>query len=286
LPEGAIVYCCFNGTHKISRFTFQRWMEVMRAVPGSVLWLLDAQQTVQERLRASASELGVDGSRLIFAPRLKNSLHLARYPLADIFLDTAPYGAHTTASDALWMGVPVVTFSGRGFASRVCGSLVRAAGLPELVSETPREFVKTAIALAQDPILLRDTRERLIAGRATCTLFDTDLLTRRLEALYREMCLEAEGGALPRPDLTNLETYLDIGAGLPHEVEETSTIADLDGLYRAELAKRHMMRPAPADLRIWTQEAIESSERTFAHALAMSVNAQISASGQTIKRIA
>jgi hypothetical protein len=286
LPDGAIVFCCFNGTHKISRFTFERWMEIMRAVPGSVLWLLDAQPAVQERLRANATALGVEGARLIFAPRLKNSLHLARYPLADIFLDTAPYGAHTTASDALWMGVPVVTFSGRGFASRVCGSLVRAAGLPELVSESPREFVETAIALARDPARLRETRERLMKGRATCTLFDTDLLTRRLEGLYREMCLEAEGGALPRPDLTNLETYLDIGAGLPHEVEETSTIADLDGLYRAELAKRHMMRPAPADRRIWTQEAIESSERTFAHALAMSGKAQIAAPGQTIKRIA
>jgi predicted O-linked N-acetylglucosamine transferase (SPINDLY family) len=268
LPDDAVVFCCFNGTHKISRFMFERWMEILRAVPEGVLWLLDAQPAVQQRLRNAAAALGVDGARLLFSPRLKNSAHLARYPLADVFLDTSPYGAHTTASDALWMGVPVVTFSGRGFASRVCGSLVRSAGLPELVSETPRGFVETAIALARDPAWRRSLRERLVRNRSTCVLFDTDLLTKRLEELYKTMCVEYEGGALPRPDLTNLDAYLDIGGGLPHEVQETAAVAAYEEIYRDALASRHLNRPLPADRRIWTHEAIESAERAFARRIA------------------
>lgn len=270
LPHDAFVYCCFNGTHKISRFSFERWMKIMRGVPGSVLWLLDAQASVQERIRNSAAALGVDGSRIVFTPRLKNSMHLARYALADAFLDTAPYGAHTTASDALWMGVPVVTFSGRGFASRVCGGLVRAAGLPELVADSPEGYVDVAISLGNDPVRAKALRRRLLDNRSTSTLFDTDLLARKLEGLFHEMVLEYQGGALPKPDLANLETYLDIGVRMPHETEETTAIADYEGLYVRALAARHAMRPIPADRRLWTNAAIEMAERSFACALASS----------------
>lgn len=279
LPENAFVYCCFNGTHKISRFSFERWMRIMREVPNSVLWLLDAQASVQDRIRNMATSLGVDGSRIIFTPRVKNSMHLARYPLADAFLDTAPYGAHTTASDALWMGVPVVTFSGRGFASRVCGGLVRAAGAPELVAESPEGFVEIAVGLGRDPARAKALSRRLLEMRWTSTLFDTDLLAGKLEGLYREMVLEYQGGALPVPDLSNLDTYLDIGVRLPHETEETTRIADYEGVYRSALAARHAMRPIPVDRRIWTQEAKELAERSFARALAASQQSAASASG-------
>lgn len=290
LPDGAFVYCCFNGTHKISRFSFERWMNILREVPGSVLWLLDAQASVQDRIRAAAAALGVDGSRIIFTPRVKNSMHLARYALADAFLDTAPYGAHTTASDALWMGVPVVTFSGRGFASRVCGGLVRAAGLPETVADSPDGYVEIAIALGRDPARTKNLSRRLLENRSTSVLFDTDLLTSKLEGLYREMVLEYQGGALHKPDLANLDVYLDIGVRLPHEAEETAKIADYDGVYLAALAARHAMRPIPADRRLWTQSAIDEAERSFAKALASSTGAAQSASGvpglATLKRTA
>ena len=137
LPESAFVFCCFNGTHKITRFTFERWMEILHEVPESVLWLLDTTEETKTRLRQHAVSKGIGGERLIFAPKMQNAAHLARYALADLFLDTVPYGAHTTASDALWMGVPVLTLSGRSFASRVCGSLVRSAGIKELVVLSP-----------------------------------------------------------------------------------------------------------------------------------------------------
>jgi predicted O-linked N-acetylglucosamine transferase (SPINDLY family) len=119
--------------------TFDRWMEILKRTPGSVLWLLDRQSPRPTPACATQAEAARRRpQRLIFAPKQQNADHMARYPLADLFLDTAPYGAHTTASDALWMAVPVLTWSGRGFASRVCGSLVRSAGLPELVVDTPR----------------------------------------------------------------------------------------------------------------------------------------------------
>jgi predicted O-linked N-acetylglucosamine transferase (SPINDLY family) len=282
LPDGAFVFCCFNGTHKISRFAFERWMEIMRGVPNSVLWLLDAQPPVMQRMRESASALGVSGDRIIFTPRIKNALHLARYPLADAFLDTAPYGAHTTASDALWMGVPVVTFSGRGFASRVCGSLVRGAGLPELVADSPKGFVEIAIGLGQNPARAKTMRERLLSARRTSILFDTDLLTAKLEDLYREMILEYRGGALPKPNLDNLAHYLDIGARLPHEAEEMTGVADYEGIYSRAMAERHAMRPIAPDQRIWTPSAIEAAERAFARALAEASSPAAAAQGAAL----
>jgi len=257
LPDEAFVFCCFNAAHKITSFSFERWMEILRQTPNSVLWLLDYNTETNARLRAAAEERGVSSERLVFAPKIVNTRHLARYPLADLFLDTIPYGAHTTASDALWMGVPVLTLPGRCFASRVCSSLVRAAGIPELVCDTQEHFVRRAIALATtDRLGLAALREKLIAGRDTCTLFDIDLLARKLEALYAQMAHEYRAGALPQPDISNLPDYLRVGASFNHDAVEIGLSADYHGHYLAELAKRALRRPLSADTRLWAGTAI------------------------------
>jgi hypothetical protein len=191
---------------------------------------------------------------------MQNAFHLARYALADLFLDTAPYGAHTTASDALWMGVPVLTLSGRSFASRVCGSLVRSAGLPELVCEYPHEFVARAISLGKNPAEVRGYRARLLAGRDTCTLFDMDKLTASLEGLYREMCDDHVHGRLPKPDLTNLPAYFEAGIEHDHEAIEMQAVADYHGFYKSELARLHRMWPLHADNRLWTHADIAKAD--------------------------
>lgn len=253
LPDDAFVFCCFNASHKFTRFTFERWMEILKATEGSVLWLLDYAPETNQRLREEAQARGVDGSRLIFAPKLPNPRHLARYPLADLFLDSTPYGAHTTASDALWMGVPVLTWAGRCFSSRVCGSLLTAAGLADLVTETPEEFVTRAIHLAgQGRGELEVIRARLLATRDTCTLFDVAKLSRSLEALYRQMRDDYLSGNLPQPNLTNLEAYFEIGVAQDHETREMGAVTDYNGFYQAHLARRHYHHPMPADGRLWS----------------------------------
>lgn len=261
LPEDGFVFCCFNAPHKITRYSFDRWLDILRQTPSSVLWLLDYNSETNARLRAYASEHGIASERLVFAPKTANPLHLARYPLADLFLDTLPYGAHTTASDALWTGVPVLTWSGRSFASRVCGSLVRAAGAPELVCETAEHFVARAVALA-GPARgeLASLRERLIAGRDTCALFDIDRLARELEALYARM-RDAHGrGALPRPALDNLPAYLAAGVSFDHDAIEIGNAGDYHGLYLEKLARLHTQRPMQPDGRLWTEAAIKAAE--------------------------
>ena len=247
LPEDALVFCCLNGMQKITALTFQRWMIVLRHVADSVLWLLTGTDEANAQLRAKAAELGVAPERLIFAPKKPNPDHLARYPLADLFLDTFPYGAHTTASDALWMGVPVLTLKGRGFAARVCASLVHAAGLPELVCSTPNEYVVRAIGLGTDRARLADLRRRLIAGRDTCTLFDTPRLVRALEARYAEMLRSA----VPVPDLRNLDIYRDVALDndLPNmELLDDATYRDH---YQNKLAAFDAVFPIQPDNRLW-----------------------------------
>lgn len=257
LPEDKFVFCCFNAAHKVTRFSFERWLEILRQTPDSVLWLLDYGAETNKRLAAYASERGVDGSRLIPAPKLANPHHLARYPLADLFIDTIPYGAHTTASDALWMGVPVLTLSGRSFASRVCGSLVRAAGVPELVCASQNEFVSRAAALAtSDRVTLASYRERLLTNRDTCALFDIDGLARGIEKLYRQMADEYRAGAMPQPNLRGLDAYLDIGAAYDHDAAEIGLLADYEGYYRDAIAARHRARPLSPDGRLWTETEI------------------------------
>ena len=260
LPDDAFVFCCFNGPQKFSRFSVERWFEILRRTPNSVLWLLNCPQETKLRLQAYTQHAGIDPARLIFAPKMRNQNHLARIPLADLFLDTVPYGAHTTASDALWMGVPLLTLSGRSFASRVCGSLVRSAGLPELVVETPQAYVETAVALANDPAAIAAFKARLAAARDRCTLFDTDLLVTRLEALFVDMCRDYWRGALPRPDLSNLDLYLEAGVEWDHDQEEVLAVADYDGSYKQRLAQRHQRRPIKVDTRLWSESDIAIAE--------------------------
>ncbi len=255
LPDDAFVFCCFNASHKFTRFSFDRWMEIMRGTENSVLWLLDYSTETNQRLREQAEARGVAGSRLHFAPKLPNPRHLARYPLADMFLDSVPYGAHTTASDALWMGVPVLTWSGRCFASRVCGSLLRSAGLPDMVCDTPDDFVSRAIHLAgKGRGELEIVKARLEANRDTCTLFDVAKLSRNLEGLYRQMRDEYLAGKLHQPRLSNLDAYFDIGVAQDHEAREIGALTDYDGFYTAQLARRHYHHPMDADGRLWNGE--------------------------------
>jgi len=256
LPADGVVFCCFNGAQKISRFTFDRWMEILKRTPGSVLWLLKHAPETDARLGDEAEARGVARERIVFCAKLANPYHMARYGLADLFLDTSPYGAHTTASDALWMGVPVLTLSGRSFASRVCGSLVRSAGLPELVCETPEDFIEQAVALAADPARLKGLRARLEASRDTCVTFDMDLLTCELEALYQRMCEDHQAGLTPQPDLSNLDAYLEVGVQSNPDVEEMLVVKDYHERYIQALAARHRMRPLPADNRLWTPAQI------------------------------
>ncbi|WP_159997054.1 hypothetical protein [Roseomonas sp. 18066] len=253
LPDDATVFCSFNGTQKVTPFVFARWMAILRGVPGSVLWLLKSSEEVDIRLRALATEHGIDPARLVFAPLANNRDHVARYPLADLFLDTAPYGAHTTASDALWMGVPVLTTPGQSFASRVCGSLVRAAGLPELLCSDGEDYVRRAIALGQDRAQLAEYRDRLLANRQTSVLFDTELFVARFEELFDGIWADVMAGRLPRPDLSNLESYLEIGVGLDHESVEFGP--GFDAAYRGAIARRHRFTPFPGDARLWPQDS-------------------------------
>ncbi|MFT4076375.1 MAG: tetratricopeptide repeat protein [Asticcacaulis sp.] len=252
LPENAFVYCCFNGTHKITKFTFDRWLDILTRVPDSVLWLLSGAEASHGRLKAYAEGRGIDPERIIFADKKANPHHLARYQLADLFLDTTPYGAHTTCSDALWMGVPVLTLSGRTFASRVCGSLVKASGLPdELVCTKAEDYVDRAVAIGRGHSDLKAWREHLLANRLSSTLFDTTKLVRHLEDLYAGMWQTCLDDKLPQPDLANLGTYFDLALQHDHEAIEVQTLADYKGFWREKLAKRHAYRPIPHDQRLW-----------------------------------
>ena len=196
LPPG-FVFCCFNNNHKITPEMFGIWMRLLGAVEGSALWLLRDNDAVIANLRREASARGIGPERLVFAPRTDPATHLARHRLADLFLDTLPYNAHTTASDALWMGLPVLTLAGSTFAGRVAASLVGAAGLPELITRSPAEYEALALHLARAPAALAEIATKLRANRDTCALFDTARMTRSLEAAYTEMWQRAQRGLPP-----------------------------------------------------------------------------------------
>jgi predicted O-linked N-acetylglucosamine transferase (SPINDLY family) len=187
LPARGFVFCCFNNSYKITPPTFDVWMRILRQVEGSVLWLIEDSPMAAGSLRREAERRGVRAERLVFAQRMALPDHLARHRNADLFLDTLPYNAHTTASDALWVGLPVLTCPGEAFASRVAASLVSAAGLPELIARTPVEFEALAIALASDRARLEQVRAKLLANRPTAPLFDTPRFARHIEAAYAEM---------------------------------------------------------------------------------------------------
>ena len=186
LPEGAFVYCCFNNTYKLTPSQFDAWMHILQQVEGSVLWLLGDTPSTQQNLQNRAKATGVDPERLVFASRVSYGDYMARYPCADLFLDTFPFNAGTTASDALWMGLPLLTYSGQSFASRMAGSLLHAVGLPELVAPDIDGYTALAVMLGKDRQRLRELRDRLQSNRDSCTLFDTPKLVRALEDQYRK----------------------------------------------------------------------------------------------------
>jgi len=185
LPEQAFVFCCFNNSWKIAAPVFAIWMRLLQQVPESVLWLLDSPAS--ENLRAQAASHGVDAGRLVFAPKLPPDQHLARHHAADLFLDTLPYNAHTTCSDALYAGLPVVTCYGKAFQARVAASLLKAIDLPELVTTRPEDYEALALELANNPPLLQATREKLRRNRTTTPLYDSDRFRRNIEAAYEAM---------------------------------------------------------------------------------------------------
>ena len=197
LPPTGVVFCSFNHDYKILPAVFAVWMRLLLQVPGSVLWLMSRSERSQRNLRASAQAAGIDPDRLVFAqrvPRVED--HLARYRVADLFLDTHPYNAHSTAADALLAGLPVLTCSGQSFPSRVAGSLLQAAGLPELVTHTVADYEQLALALARDPDRLAALKARLVERQRDSALFDVDAFTRHLETAYLAMWRQSQlGGA-------------------------------------------------------------------------------------------
>lgn len=187
LPERGMVFCCFNNGFKITPAVFAVWVRLLHRVPGGVLWLLEANSSLKGNLRRHAALAGIDPDRLIFAPRLPLPEHLARHRLADLFLDTLPYNAHTTASDALWAGLPVLTCRGGTFPGRVAASLLSAIGMEELVTASLAEYEDLALALAHDPARLEGLKRKLAAGRSTAPLFDSPRFARNLEAAYQDI---------------------------------------------------------------------------------------------------
>lgn len=187
LPTNGFVFCSFNNSYKITPAFFDIWMRLLEAVPGSVLWLLSANRSVERNLRLQAERRGVDPDRLVFAPIVPAAEHLARHQNADLFLDTLPCNAHTTASDALWAGLPVLTCTGNTFAGRVAGSLLTAVGLPELVTASPEDYERRALTLAGDRRLLAEFRATLQQNRDASSLFDLPRFTENIEAAYVRM---------------------------------------------------------------------------------------------------
>jgi predicted O-linked N-acetylglucosamine transferase (SPINDLY family) len=197
LQETGLVFCCFNNSYKIQPRPFEIWMRLLSAVEGSVLWLLADNPTAVSNLKREAAARGVDADRLVFAPRQDPPQHLARHRLADLFLDTLPYNAHTTASDALWAGLPVLTCTGTTFAGGVAASVLNAAGLPELVTNSLSEYETLALKLARDPAGLAALKAKLAASRETSALFDAARFTRDLEAAYSAMHERHQRGLPP-----------------------------------------------------------------------------------------
>lgn len=197
LPEAGFVFCCFNNTYKITPDLFDVWMSILRRVENSVLWLLGENDTAIINLRREAQSRGVDAGRLVFAKRTGAQDYLARYRTADLFLDTLPFNAGATASDALWAGVPLVTCTGEALAARMAGSLLRAVGLPELITSCWADYEALALRLAMDGKLLADVKAKLARNRVTCPLFNTDRFRRHIEAAYIAMWERYQRGEPP-----------------------------------------------------------------------------------------
>jgi protein O-GlcNAc transferase len=198
LPESAFVFCCFNNTYKVTPEIFDIWMRLLGATANGVLWLIGTNTTAETNLRREAERRGISPGRLIFAPKMLLADHFARSAHADLFLDTMAYNAHTTGSDALWAGVPLLTCLGSTFAARVGASLVRAVGLDELVTASLQDYEALALKVANDPSYLRALRDRLARNRKTHPLFDTARFARHIEAAYTAMWQRSQRGEAPR----------------------------------------------------------------------------------------
>ena len=264
LPETGFVFCSFNGAQKLTRRVFDLWLVILNATPDSVLWMLDPGPSAQARLLDYARQRGIASERFVMAPKVGNADHLARYPLADLFLDSFPYGAHTTAADALWMGVPILTRIGRGFAARVCASVLTAAGAPELIAANDTDYVRAAVGLATNRDVLSAIRGKLQATKAQSTLFDTPKLVGALEASYLEMARRSELGRTPAPDLRNLETYHEVAVKQDYEATDAMSDDAYFNAYREALAERDLVYPIAEDSRLWRRAALMPARRISA----------------------
>jgi len=197
LPDAGFVFCCFNNHYKITPDIFDVWMRLLGRVEGSVMWILEGNAAAMRNLRSEAQKRGVASERLVFAPFRDLAEHLARHRLADLFLDTLPYNAHTTASDALWAGLPLVTCSGSTFPGRVAASLLEAAGLPELITHSRDDYEALALRLATTPVELAAVRAKLARNRTSCPLFDTERFRRHIESAYVTMWARYQRGEPP-----------------------------------------------------------------------------------------
>ncbi|MHA1164794.1 MAG: tetratricopeptide repeat protein [Alphaproteobacteria bacterium] len=198
LPETGFVFCCFNSAFKITPPIFDIWMRLLKAVPESVIWLLGGDETLQKNLRLEATARGVDPERLIFAGHVDLADHLARHRLADLFLDTLPFNAHTVAGDALWVGLPVLTCTGRSFASRVAGSMLQALDLPELVTGSLEDYEALALKLASDHVLMKSIRAKLDRNKTSARFFDCARFRKHMEKAYETMIEIWRAGDAPR----------------------------------------------------------------------------------------
>jgi len=198
LPERGFVFCCFNASYKITPQVFDIWMRLLQRVPDSVLWLLEINKAVKGNLKQEAERRGINPERIVFSPKMPIPEHLARHRLADLFLDTLPINAHTTASDALWAGLPVLTCAGSTFAGRVAGSLLKAADLPELITYSLEDHETLALQLAQNPAQLSAIRQKLERTRLQVPLFDIGKFTKNLEKSYQTMWDIRQAGEGPK----------------------------------------------------------------------------------------
>jgi predicted O-linked N-acetylglucosamine transferase (SPINDLY family) len=197
LPEDGVVFCNFNQAKKITPDVFDLWMRILRRVEGSVLWLLKPPDPATANLRSEAERRGVDPQRIVFADRVEHDLHIARNGLPDLHLDTFPYNAHTTASDALRGGAPILTRAGASFPARVCGSLLTTIGVPELITQSAEAYASLAVELAHDRDRLAALRRRIEHGRVHSPLFDTARYCRNIETSYSAMVERSRAGMAP-----------------------------------------------------------------------------------------
>jgi predicted O-linked N-acetylglucosamine transferase (SPINDLY family) len=197
LPNESFVFCCFNNSWKITPKVFEEWMQILQQVPDSVLWLYADNLACEENLKSEAAKHGVSVERIFFAKRVQRDVYLAQFQHADLFLDTLPYNAGTTASDALWAGVPVLTQIGKSFAGRMAASLLTTIGVPELITHGKEEYCSLAVELASNPERLATIKTKLTQNRMSAPLFNTELFARHIESAYKAAYSRYHAGLPP-----------------------------------------------------------------------------------------